>query len=160
MADPAYLPQSNGKELWLTVPRSLRRDSAVVMRVAHCSCYSGCFLSIERLYPPTAGCLREAASAVELGEPAVATAASKTDQSKVGKTTSADQQASPTNQGEFGETSSTSQHGTRTDQGDLGRTPPPPPPQRKPEQPRTNASMKSGATRFSATQIFCARQTQ
>jgi len=74
------------------------------------------------------------------GEPAVATAASKTDQSKVGKTTSADQQASPTNQGEFGETSSTSQHGTRTDQGDLGRTPPPPP-QRKPEQPRTNASI-------------------
>ena len=111
------------------------------MRVAHCSCYSGCFLSIERLYPPTAGCLREAASAVELGEPAVATAASKTDQSKVGKTTSADQQASPTNQGEFGETSSTSQHGTRTDQGDLGRTPPPPPPQRKPVQPRTNASI-------------------
>jgi len=66
---------------------------------------------------------------------------SKTDQSKVGKTTSADQQASPTNQGEFGETSSTSQHGTRIDQGDLGRTPPPPPPQRKPEQPRTNASI-------------------
>jgi len=52
----------------------------------HCSSYSGRFLPIEQLLSPSTGGIRKAYP-VELGDPAVA--ASKTDQSEFGKTTSA-----------------------------------------------------------------------
>ena len=87
MLGPALPSQSNGNELWLTVPRSLTMGLAVAYARCHCSRYPGRFLSIERLFPSSTSGIREA-SPVELGEPAVATKVSKTDQSENDKTAS------------------------------------------------------------------------
>jgi len=54
----------------------------------HCSSYPGRFLPIEQLLSPSTGGIRKAYP-VELGDPAVAAEASKTDQSEFGKPTSA-----------------------------------------------------------------------
>jgi len=58
--------QSNGNELWLTVPVDSRRGLSVSYARCHCSRYPGRFLSIERLLPPSTGGIRKA-SPIELG---------------------------------------------------------------------------------------------
>jgi hypothetical protein len=82
----------------------------------HCPGY---FLVIERLFPPSSGGIREA-SPVELGEPAVATKPSKTDQGEFGKTASACRSASKTDQGEFSEGHSGCQKASRINPGEIG----------------------------------------